>query len=122
VTGYQILIADDDVVFREGLQMVLSDYYDSVLTSDSGSEAVKVTASLAPDAVLIDPDSGGLEAARQIKADSPETRLILLSVYDRHLAAALEIGADGYLLKGCPTEDLLAAIRRPASPSETARA
>ena len=118
MTVCHILIADDDTVFREGLQMVLSDYFDSVLTSGSGPKAVDAAASLTPDVVLIDPDSTGLEAARQIKTHWPETRVILLSVFDRYLGAALEIEADGYLLKGCPTEELLAAIRRLTSLSE----
>lgn len=119
MTVRQILIVDDDGVFREGLQVVLSDYYDSVLTTGNGPEAVDLVASLLPDVVLIDPEGMGLEAARQIKARWPQTRVILLSVFDRHLGAALEIGADGYLLKGCPTEELLAAIRRPGSLAET---
>jgi DNA-binding NarL/FixJ family response regulator len=115
MSGQQILIADDDVTFREGLQMVLSDYYDSVLTTDSGPKAVALAALLAPDVVLIDPEPPGLETARQIRGSSPRTRVILLSVFDRYLSAALQVGADAYLLKGCPTEELLAAIRRPSS-------
>lgn len=121
MTVHQILIVDDDVVFREGLQMVLSDYYHSVLTTDNDSRAVALAASLAPDVVLIDPEAVGLETARQIKARSPETRVILLSIFDRYLTAALDIKADGYLLKGCPTEELLAAIRRPASPPQISK-
>jgi DNA-binding NarL/FixJ family response regulator len=115
MSGQQILIADDDVTFREGLQMVLSDYYDSVLTTGSGPKAAALAASLAPDVVLIDPEPPGLETARQIRDRSPRTRVILLSVFDRYLSAALQVGADAYLLKGCPTEELLAAIRRPSS-------
>jgi DNA-binding NarL/FixJ family response regulator len=119
MTVRQILIVDDDGVFRQGLQVVLSDYYDSVLTTGNGPEAVDLVASLLPDVVLIDPEGMGLETARQIKARWPQTRVILLSVFDRHLGAALEIGADGYLLKGCPTEGLLAVIRRSGSLAET---
>ena len=118
MTVRQILIVDDDTVFREGLQLVLSDYYDSVLTADNDSQAVALAASLVPDVVLIDPETTGLETARRIKARSPQTRVILLSVFDRYLSAALAVGADGYLLKGCPIEELLTAIRRPASLSE----
>jgi DNA-binding NarL/FixJ family response regulator len=118
----QILIVDDDVVFREGLQMVLSDYFGSVLTMDNDAQAATLAASLVPDVVLIDPEAAGLETARRIKAHSPQTRVILLSVYDRYLGAALDVGADGYLLKGCPTEELLATIRRPVSPSEATKA
>lgn len=112
----KILIVDDDVDFREGLQLVLSDYCDSVLTAENDRRAAGLAASLAPDVVLIDPEARGLETARRLKADSPQTRIILLSVFDRYLSAALEIEADGYLLKGCPTEELMAAISRSASP------
>ena len=114
----QILIVDDDVVFREGLQMVLSEYCAEVMTSGSGPEVVALAGALAPDVVLIDPDAGGLEWARRIKGQRPATRVILLSVYDRHQAAAANAGADGYLLKGGPVEELLAAIRRPTGPLE----
>jgi DNA-binding NarL/FixJ family response regulator len=119
MTTGQILIVDDDRVFREGLQLVLSDYCDSVLTMGNGPKAVDVVVSLLPDAVLIDPEGMGVETARQVKARRPQTRVILLSLFDRYLDAALEIGADGYLLKGGPTEELLAAIGRPANLAET---
>ncbi|HEY71860.1 MAG: hypothetical protein DRJ03_03090 [Chloroflexi bacterium] len=117
----QVLIVDDDKVFRDGLQMVLSDYCDSVLTTGNGPEAIDLVALALPDVVLIAPEKMGLESARQIKARRPQTRVILLAVFDRYLDAALEIGADGYLLKGCPTEELLAAIRRPANLAETVK-
>ncbi|HSJ55960.1 MAG TPA: response regulator transcription factor [Anaerolineae bacterium] len=112
-----ILIADDDILFREGLETVLDEYF-TVWTSDAGPEAVALVDGLAPDVVLVNPESKGLEAARQIKARHPLTRVILLSVYDRYLTAALDVGADGYLLKGCPTEELVAAINRPAGVAE----
>ena len=119
MTVQQILIVDDDIDFREGLQMVLSDYVDSVLTADNDAQAVAVAASLRPDVVLIAPEAEGLETARRLKARFPQMRVILLSLFDRYLRAALEIGADGYLLKGCSVEELLAAIRRPAGRVET---
>ena len=109
----QILIVDDDVDFREGLQLILSEYCDSVLTADNDTRAAGLAASLAPDVVLIDPGEGGLDTARRLKARAPQTWVILLPVFDRYRAAALEIGADGYVLKGCPTEELLAAIDGP---------
>ncbi len=118
VSVQQILIVDNDIDFREGLQLVLSDYCDSVLTADNDAQAAGLAASLAPEIVLIDPEGVGLETARQIKARSPQTGLILLSVFDRYLRAALELGADGYLLKGCPTKELVAAISRPAGGAE----
>lgn len=117
----QVLIADDDRVFREGLQLVLSDYCDSVLTTGNGPEAIDLVALALPDVVVIAPEEMGLESARQIKARWPQTRLVLLSVFDRYLDAALEIGADGYLLKGGPMEELLAVIHRPANLAETVK-
>lgn len=117
-SAQQILIVDDDVDFREGLQLVLSDYCDSVLTADNDAQAAGLAASLAPEIVLIDPEGVGLDTARQIKARSPRTRLFLFSVFDRYLRAALDLGVDGYLLKGCPTEELVAAISRPAGGAE----
>lgn len=114
----QILIVDDDVDFREGLQLVLSEYCHSVLTTDNTPQAATLAATLDPDVVLVDPEAAGLETARRLKARSPQTRVILFSVFDRYLSAALEIGADGYLLKGCPTEELVAAISRPAGAAE----
>jgi DNA-binding NarL/FixJ family response regulator len=119
MTAYQVLIADDDRVFREGLQMVLSDYYDNVLTTGNGPEAIDLVALALPDVVLIAPEEAGLESAQQIKARWPQIRVILLAVFDRYLDAVLEIGADGYLLKGCRTEELLAMIHRPTSLAET---
>ena len=116
----EILIVDDDVDFREGLQLVLCDYFESVLTTDNDAKAVTLVASLAPDIVLIDPEGAGLQTARQIKTRSSQTRVILHSVFDRYLSAALDVGADGYLLKGCPIEQLLAAFRRPGRRSEEA--
>jgi DNA-binding NarL/FixJ family response regulator len=117
MTTGQILIVDDDRVFREGLQLVLSDYFDSVLTIGNGPKALDLVVSLLPDTVLIDPEGTGMETARQVKVRRPQTRVILLSVFDRYLDGALEIAADGYLLKGGPTEELLAAIRCPDQPS-----
>lgn len=119
VSVEQILIVDDDIDFREGLQLVLSDFCDSVMTTDNDAQAAALAASLAPEVVLIDPEGSGLETARQIKAHAPRTGLILLSVFDRYLSTALDVGADGYLLKGCPTEELVAAITRPAGSNPT---
>ncbi len=119
MTVHQILIIDDDKVFREGLQLVLSDYFSHIVTTANNDEAVVLAASLAPGVVLIDPEAAGLEIAGRIRARCPQTRIILLSVFDRHLGAALDVEADGYLLKGCPTEELLAAIRRVLGATQT---
>lgn len=106
----QILIVDDDVDFREGLQMVLSDVYDTVLMAANDPAAADLALALVPDAVLIDPEPVGLETAARIKDHNPQVRVVLLSVFDRYRTQAAAAHADGYLLKGCPVEELLAAL------------
>ncbi len=108
----RILIVDDDVAFREGLEIVLGDYCQEIASVGGGPQALSLVHSFAPDAVLINPDGDGLELARQIKNRLPHVRVILLSLFDQYLNAALDLGADGYLLKGCPTDDLVAALDR----------
>ena len=66
-----------------------------------------------PDVVLIDarmPVMDGLEATRLIKDKWPEVKVIVLTMYPMYRAKALAVGADDFLVKGCPPEDLLEAI------------
>ena len=57
----------------------------------------------------------GLEAIRLIKSRWPQVRIVVLTMYTTHRAAALAAGADAFLLKGCPAQDLLEAIVSQAS-------
>jgi DNA-binding NarL/FixJ family response regulator len=78
-----------------------------------GQEAVRLVEGLCPNVVLMDvkmPVMDGLEAARLIKGRWPEVKVIVLTVHASYRARALAAGADAFLVKGCPAEELLAAI------------
>jgi DNA-binding NarL/FixJ family response regulator len=78
-----------------------------------GREAVRLVEEHRPDTVLMDarmPAVNGLEATRLIKSRWPETRVVVLSIYPVYRAAALAAGADKFLVKGCPADDLLSAV------------
>jgi DNA-binding NarL/FixJ family response regulator len=81
------------------------------------AEAVGQAKQLAPDVVVLDirlPGGNGMEACRQIKADRPETRVIMLTSYpdDQVLFDAIASGADGYVLKRIGSDDLIRALER----------
>jgi DNA-binding NarL/FixJ family response regulator len=102
----RVLIADDQALIREGLEMLLrfSAGIEVVGTSRDGEEAVRLTAELSPDIVLMDlrmPGCDGVEATRRIVRDYPSTRVVALTTYadDESIFGALEAGAMGYLTK-----------------------
>jgi DNA-binding NarL/FixJ family response regulator len=105
------------MLFRQGIRTLLSadPDIDVVGEAPNASEAVNQTQELRPDVVLMDigmPGLSSFEAARKIKRERPETRVIFLSMYDDdYLAECVEIGAGGYVLKDSPAEQLLTAIR-----------
>ena len=82
----------------------------------SGTEAVRLAARLKPDIILLDlemPDLDGLSALTQIRAANPQARVIIVTAYDtdERIVQAVVAGAQGYLLKGAPREDIFRAIR-----------
>lgn len=113
-----VLIADDHPLLRDGLSLLLQkevDFEVVGLASD-GEEAVKIAGEKSPDIVLMDiemPKIDGLEATRQIKARNPGTSVLVLTVHDdeEYIAAFLEAGAAGYLLKTTYGKELVQAIR-----------
>ena len=84
--------------------------------ADSGEEALCQLYFTHPDIVVMDikmPGMGGIEAIRRIKAQHPRTSVIVFTLFsDQHLAAAIEAGASGYLVKDAGGEELVQAIRR----------
>jgi DNA-binding NarL/FixJ family response regulator len=111
----RILIADDQPPTRQGLYALLALYpkLELVGQASDGSEAVRMVAESRPDVVLMDmrmPVMDGLEATRRIKRHWPEVRVIGLTLYGRYQALAVSAGVDAFLIKGCTTETLLAAI------------
>jgi DNA-binding NarL/FixJ family response regulator len=109
----QIILADDHVLFRQGVAAVLALRPDFrvVGEANNGLEAVEVARAMTPDLILMDlamPKCGGLEAIRIIKAEMPQIRIVVLTVSDtdHDLFAAIKSGADGYLLKNIKPHQL----------------
>lgn len=118
----RILVVDDHRLFREGLIALLDDAPDTDLAgeAETGSEAIEKMESLAPDVVLMDimmPDMNGIEATARIRADHPETHVVMLTMLedDDSLFAAMCAGAHGYILKGADKADVLRTVRAVAS-------
>lgn len=109
------LIADDLPRSRQGLRAVLEMWptVEVVCEAADGQEAVHFVEECRPDVVLMDarmPVMDGLEATRLIKERWPEVKVIVLTTYPAYQAHALAAGADAFLIKGCPAEELLRAI------------
>jgi two-component system, NarL family, response regulator NreC len=114
----RVLIADDHTIVRSGLTLLLSSESDIQVVgqADDGAAAVDMAARLHPDVVLMDiamPELDGMAATRQIKAASPETRILVLTMHrsDEYFFEMLKAGASGYVLKAAETDELIAAIR-----------
>lgn len=117
----RILLVDDQALFREGIRTILSlqPGIEVVGEAANGTEAVEQAQRLRPHVVLMDlrmPLLGGVEATRRIRAQQPESRIIVLTTFDddEEVFDALRAGAAGYLLKDAPSETLVAAIRAAA--------
>jgi DNA-binding NarL/FixJ family response regulator len=118
----RVLIADDHLVVRTGLEQLLSGAGDLevVGTAADGGEAAELAAAESPDVVLMDlsmPGTDGIEATRRIHAHRPETRVVVLTSFsDRErILDALDAGAVGYLLKDAEPEELIRGIRAAAA-------
>ena len=114
----RLLVADDHPVVRDGLVAMLSTQPDLVVVGEAatGAEAVERAAALAPDVILLDlemPGMDGVEALRQIRAARPDAPVIVFTAFDtdERIMSAVRAGAQGYLLKGAPRDELFKAIR-----------
>lgn len=114
----RVLIVDDHPVVRMGLRLI-EDFNANlrvVAEAASGADALREAEKHQPDVVLLDyrlPDLAGHEVCRKLKAAHPEVRVVFLSSYavDTTTAAALESGADGYLLKENDAQKIVNAIQ-----------
>lgn len=118
VEQIRILLADDHRVLRQGMAQALEAQPDMsvVAQANNGVEAVRLAKTHGPDVALVDinmPEMDGVEATRRMTAVSPQTAIIILTMY-RHgdyVVEAIKAGASGYLLKEVELEEVLAAIR-----------
>ena len=114
----RILVADDHAMIRMGLVLLLNtrSNFKVVGEAENGEDVVKKALSLNPDVVLMDmmmPVMGGVEATRQIKAQLPETKVVLLTSYGNSadIANAVSVGASGALMKDTPNDELPKLVR-----------
>jgi DNA-binding NarL/FixJ family response regulator len=114
---FRILLADDHEVVRAGLRALLEEQsgWEVVAEAGDGRDAVEKASKLKPDVVVIDiamPSLNGLEAVRQIVKAVPNTKVLVLTMYDSDplIQQVLQAGARGYLLKSDAGRDLVSAI------------
>ena len=113
----RILIVDDHEVARKGIRALLESHVGWEVCGEArdGREAVEYTSKMKPDVVLLDigmPNLNGLNAARQILAIAPDTRILVLTMHDSDqvVREVLAAGARGFLLKSDAGRDLVAAV------------
>jgi two-component system response regulator NreC len=117
VENIRILIADDHTILRESLRYLLDDEPEITVVGEAadGHSAVKLAKQLEPDIVLMDiamPLLNGLEATRQIKRDTPNVNILILTMHENegYIRQALAHGAMGYVLKDASAHELVGAI------------
>ncbi|MFH1719350.1 MAG: response regulator transcription factor [Planctomycetota bacterium] len=113
----RVLLVDDHAIIREGLRSLLEKQpeMEVVADIDDGRKAVELVRELSPDIVIMDvtmPGLNGIEATRLITGESPEVKVVALSIHSqrRFVADMLSAGAAGYILKECLFDELIQAI------------
>lgn len=114
----RVVLADDHSIVRKGIRDLLEDEGDIVVMAEAttGAEAVSLTLEHHPEVVLLDiqmPEMTGIEAARKIKRQMPDVRILVISAYDDdpYIFALLQAGASGYVLKSAQASELVRAVR-----------
>jgi DNA-binding NarL/FixJ family response regulator len=118
----RVVVADDQTVVREGLVTLLSTMsgVEVVGSAADGEQAVALVAAAKPDVVLMDlrmPRVDGVEATRRVRAEHPETQVVVLTTYadDESILAALGAGAIGYLTKDAGRDHIRRAVEAAAA-------
>jgi DNA-binding NarL/FixJ family response regulator len=114
----RVMLVDDHEVVRGGIRSMLASEDDIVVTGEAGTvrDAVDEAARTKPDVVVMDvrlADGSGIEATREIRANHPETKVLMLTSFadDEALFASIMAGAAGYVLKQVRSGELVRAIR-----------
>jgi DNA-binding NarL/FixJ family response regulator len=115
---HRIVIADDHTILREGLRALLScdPCFEVIGEAQDGREAIQCVENLSPDIVVMDlsmPRMHGIEAIREIRRRTPQTRILVLTVHknEEYILATFKAGANGYVLKDATHAELVAAIK-----------
>lgn len=112
----RLLIADDHVMFAQGLESLLREEFELLGTAENGEELAEAALRLQPDVILVDismPVLNGFDAVRRIRKAGCEAKIIFLTMHDDAtlLSEAFRCGASGYILKQAAGEELANAIR-----------
>ena len=113
----RLLVVDDHEVVRQGLVSLLDrrEHFQVVAEAGTAAEAVEMARKFEPDLVVMDvrlPDGSGIEACREIRAEFPATRVVILTSYpdEEAVLSAIIAGASGYLLKQIRGRDLISSL------------
>jgi two-component system response regulator DesR len=111
----KLVISDDNLHALHGLRAILTSHPGVEVAGEAsrGDEAIALVERLQPDVALLDvrmPVVDGIEATRIIKKRWPQVTVVLISMYAEYRAEALSTGADAFLVKGCPAEELIAMV------------
>lgn len=114
----RVLIADDHELVRRGLVSIISteQEFDIIGEAKNGREAIEMAKTTRPDIILLDirmPDIDGITATKEIKANMPEVKILVLTAFqnEHEIFAAIGAGVSGYILKDISPEDLINSIR-----------
>ncbi len=115
----RVIVADDHFLIRQGTNCLLEDEEGIVCVgmAEDGEQAIKLVKEVLPEVAIIDvamPKLNGIECTKEIKKSCPDTKVLMISAYkhSHYVIAAIEAGADGYLLKdNMPSDGLVSAIR-----------
>jgi two-component system response regulator DevR len=117
-TPLRVLIVEDNDLVRQYLSILLSRRNEFAVVGEAATaaEALEKVSELQPDIVVIAahlPDQSGIETSREIRGQSPDTRVLILTSHgdDRAIIGSIMAGASGYLLKGIDSQEIVEAIR-----------
>jgi DNA-binding NarL/FixJ family response regulator len=114
---YNILLADDHKIVRDGINALLEDekQFKVIAEAENGEKAIELCKNKPIDIVILDlnmPKMDGFETIKHLKKNNPEIRILVLSMLNKHdsIKKAVEAGVNGYLLKSSSSEELLTAL------------
>lgn len=118
MSSIKILLADDHAILRDGLNRAFQSESDFEVVGQAGDghTTIKLVRELSPNAVVMDigmPELNGIETTRILSKEFPSVKIIGLSMHanDKYVREMFRAGASGYLLKNCPFEELVEAVR-----------